>query len=161
MVAFNPARRALFRGRSACESAAVRPPWSKESLLQACTRCDACIHACETGILIRGDGGYPEVDFSRGGCTFCGACREACEHDVFAIGDGKAWSLVATLNDSCLSTQGIVCRACDDACDYRALSFRLQTGGRALPMIDHAVCRGCGACVAVCPDSAIRMGEAA
>lgn len=140
---------------------AARPPWSKDSLLQACTRCDACIAACEEDILIRGDGGYPEIDFSRGGCTFCGACREACEHDAFTAAAAKPWSQAAMLKDACLSTQGIVCRACDDACDYQALSFRLQTGGRALPTIDHAACRGCGACVAVCPDNAIRMGAVA
>lgn len=42
----------------------VRPGSGDEShFLTHCTRCDACINACENNILQRGAGGYPSVNF--------------------------------------------------------------------------------------------------
>ena len=160
MTAIDSSRRAFLRGRVRSDSSRL-PPWSRSDFTDLCERCDACVEACEEGILARGDGGFPQVDFSRGGCTFCQSCVSACEHDAFRQPDEPPWRLSARPGERCLSAGGIVCRSCGDACEARAIRFRLQVGGSALPEIDSSRCNGCGACYAVCPTTAILIEEAA
>lgn len=64
---------------------------------------------------------------------------------------------LAVIGDSCLSLAGVLCRACEDSCESRAIRFRLMTGGRAAPVIATDDCTGCGACSAVCPTAAVRF----
>lgn len=56
-------RRGILTGRWRKASNGIRPPWSGDEshFLTHCTRCDACINACENNILQRGAGGYPSV----------------------------------------------------------------------------------------------------
>lgn len=158
MTTINPSRRAFLRGRGL---PAPRMPWAVADFVAVCKRCDDCIPVCETGILIKGDGGFPTVDFSRGGCSFCGACADRCRDRALERHAGSAWSLRASIDHRCLSSQGISCRLCGDGCDQVAIRFRPLTGGRALPSIVADQCNGCGACVAVCPVQAIQVQEAA
>ncbi|STL89683.1 ferredoxin-type protein [Escherichia coli] len=53
-------RRGILTGRWRKASNGIRPPWSGDEshFLTHCTRCDACINACENNILQRGAGGY-------------------------------------------------------------------------------------------------------
>ncbi|PWC83300.1 ferredoxin [Azospirillum sp. TSH100] len=158
------ARRSFLRGRPAAGPAPIHPPWSRpDSLTALCTRCGACADACAEAILIPGDGGYPEVDFTRGECIFCGACADACA-EVYAgpIFDRTAapWSLRPTIAPSCLAVQRVVCRSCQDACPEGAIRFQpapfqVGMGGAAHARIDEAACTGCGACVAACPAGAV------
>ncbi|MGR3634614.1 MAG: 4Fe-4S binding protein [Shimia sp.] len=90
---------------------------------------------------------------SKRACTFCGACAEAC--GAKAILPTEGWDWRATVDDTCLSMQGVTCRACEDHCDDQAIRFQLHTGGRSEPMIDIESCTGCGACAAACPSGAI------
>jgi ferredoxin-type protein NapF len=163
-VTANPidnSRRNLLRGRPGLgQTAAVRPPWALiEGFEARCSRCDRCIQHCETGILIRGDGGFPQVDFRRGDCSFCGDCVKVCDSGALHRGQARPWRIKAAISAACLSAQGISCRSCGEACDPRAISFRLQTGGRALPEVEQGFCSGCGACVAVCPVQAIEVRQ--
>jgi ferredoxin-type protein NapF len=64
------------------------------------------------------------------------------------------------ITNSCLSLNGISCRACEDACDPRAIRFRLMTGGRATPVLDEALCTGCGECAYTCPAGAVAFEKA-
>ena len=66
-------RRGMLTGSWRNANSGIRPPWSKEDshFLAHCLRCDACIQACETDILQRGQGGYPSVNFKHGECSFC------------------------------------------------------------------------------------------
>lgn len=136
-------------------------PWAVAAFVDLCRRCDDCIHVCPESILVRGDGGFPTVDFNRGGCTFCGNCVQACQHGALVRQDTAAWRLKAAIGDNCLSAQGITCRACGDACETRAIRFRLQPGGRAIAAVDPALCNGCGSCIAICPIRVIQIQEAA
>jgi ferredoxin-type protein NapF len=158
-------RREFIRGRFSEATPAVRPPWAREeeAFTAACTRCDACIPVCPTGILKRGAAGFPEVDFLRGECTFCGGCVAACPTsalDRTARSEGlPPWNWVAHIQESCLARNKVVCRSCGDVCVARAIAFRLAPGGVALPQLDVLACNGCGACVAICPIGAVAVGQ--
>lgn len=160
MTTVNTARRAFLRGVREPLSARPRVPWAGADFFDRCTRCDDCIRACERAVLVRGDGGFPTLDFALGGCTFCGACVDACAQGALGRDGGPPWTLRAALVAGCLSLGGVTCRACGDACDLGAIRFELQPGGRARPGIDDSLCNGCGSCIATCPVQAIQMKEA-
>lgn len=152
-------RRAFFRGRPR-PRVEKRPPWAlpENDFIERCTRCDACLAACPTHILIAGDGGYPTVDFAAGECTFCGDCVAACQPKALHRAEEQpAWSYKAIIGEGCLPHQGVECRVCGDFCDTRAIRFLPRLGGSPLPEIDPEKCTGCGACVAPCPTAAITI----
>ena len=69
----NLSRRGLLRGRLTTPKPGVQLPWSVswDEFITDCTRCGDCLTACPEQILVKGDGGFPTVDFLRGECTFC------------------------------------------------------------------------------------------
>ncbi|QLE86028.1 ferredoxin-type protein NapF [Shewanella sp. Scap07] len=150
----NQSRRNLFSRR---KSNVIRPPWIKQDIefTDECTRCDKCISNCETQIIKRGDGGFPEIDFSRDECTFCGKCAESCPEPLFDTHQAQPWTIAAQISDNCLAFNGVWCQSCKDACEPRAITFSPQIGQAPQPIIDIQACTGCGACVAPCPNSAI------
>lgn len=152
-------RRRLLSGQWRHQTDAIRPPWSREAplFLTGCTRCQACVNACETGVLISGSGGYPEIDFQRAECTFCRQCADACEAPLFYPPQHQPWQQVVSFSTVCLALQGVECRSCQDSCETQAIRFRPRLGGVAQPALEAAACNGCGACVAGCPTSAIAI----
>lgn len=157
-------RRAFLGAARRGQGEVLRPPWALiEADFQAhCTRCSECVNACPTRLLVVGGGGYPEADFSPSrsteGCNFCARCLEVCEDGALVKSEGRApWSLRAVINGDCLASRQVVCYTCSDACDVRAIRFQPLPGGMAIPLLDSALCNGCGACVSDCPTQAIRM----
>ena len=152
-------RMQLLRGRFNDPDGVVRPPWAQAGFTDACSRCDDCLKACPTRILVRGMGGFPEVDFKRGECTFCGDCVSACPTpalDRVARAEGMApWSVKAAVSDACLARNKVVCRTCGEACEPRAIRFRPALGGVSAPELNLDDCTGCGACVTACPVGAV------
>jgi len=159
MTTINTARRAFFRGNAV--DVAHHVPWAVEAFEAACNRCGDCISACEEAVLITGDGGFPTADLRAAACTFCGACVDACDRGALDRRIAPAWRIRPRIGDACLSRQGVTCRSCADVCDQRAMRFAPRLGGRADPIVDNARCNGCGACMATCPNNAIRMEEEA
>jgi ferredoxin-type protein NapF len=156
---FDPSRRRWLLGRRAAP-APLRPPWARlEGFTDACTRCGACLDACPEAILVPGDGGFPEVDFRRGGCSFCGACAELCPEPVFDFDASRPWDLAAAVGEGCLAGKGVFCQLCADICDRRAIAFVPRLRSAPQPRIDPAACTGCGACVAACPAEALSLGR--
>ncbi|MEO3735366.1 ferredoxin-type protein NapF [Shewanella baltica] len=151
----NHSRRNLFRRR---KDNALRPPWVRDDIefTDVCTRCSACVEVCETQIIIKGDGGFPEVSFKDNECTFCTLCAKACPENIFDLAQ-TPWSYHAHIQQSCLTFQGIWCQSCKDACEPRAISFVFNIGQAPRPQIDLELCTGCGACVAPCPSKAIEI----
>lgn len=157
-------RMQFLRGEFRAGPAAMRPPWAwQESVFtDKCIRCDRCRLACPTGILVAGRGGFPQVDFAKGECTFCGECLKTCLDGAFDLaafdqGVSSAWPLRAHIGDACLTAQKVVCRSCGEVCEPRAIRFKPALGGVSHPGLDVGACTGCGACVAVCPASAITV----
>lgn len=136
---------------------AFRPPWSTEMRIRhACTSCADCIRSCPEAILVAGPAGTPVVDFSLGACTFCEACAVACKEDVFDLSE-PPWQLKAVLQNTCLLHQGVTCRSCTDVCEISALRFDLHSGPVGQVKVDATRCNGCGACLSMCPVSAITL----
>nr|WP_281254033.1 ferredoxin-type protein NapF [Solemya velesiana gill symbiont] len=129
--------------------------------IDKCTRCDKCLTACFDGLIVKGQGGYPQMDFTRGGCDFCSDCVAVCEPEALLRPSKEAvpWSHKASILDSCLSLNGVMCRSCGDACDKRAIRFSLQVGGKAQPVIDRDRCVGCGTCLSVCLAKAVEISN--
>ncbi|MGF1726665.1 ferredoxin-type protein NapF [Photobacterium nomapromontoriensis] len=154
---FDRSRRRLLTQRP--QPDAQRMPWvvADELFTDQCTRCNKCIDACETHIIAKSDGGFPAVDFHRGECTFCYRCAQACPESLFNPQSDQPWLLQAQANEKCLAQQKIECRSCSDACEGQAIQFTLQVGGVAKPNINPEACTGCGACVSLCPISAISI----
>lgn len=147
-------RRAFLRGQFS-QRRVMRPlgALAPEAFARACTGCMDCAEACPEGIIITDSDNLPVIDLRLGACTFCGDCLEACE--TGALDADTPWDWKATVTDDCLSLNGVSCRTCEDQCDEQALRFRLMTGGRAQPIVDPELCRGCGACAAACPAGAV------
>ncbi len=154
----------FLRGDVRGRSAPIRPPWARPEayFTDLCNRCGDCIDACPTHILVKGRGGFPQVDFGHGECLFCGDCADVCTRGALVQDDRAApWSLRASLDtDTCLAYRGVECRACADPCDSRALRLRPRVGSVALPSVDLSACNGCGACVAPCPVQALHIRPA-
>lgn len=155
-MAMQSSRRGFLKGDfRVADPEAMRPPGAVAEFAQLCDRCTKCAEACPEAIITRDSGGWPVVDFALGACTFCGDCATACPSGALLSTQVQAWPWVANINAACLSMQGITCRACEDACDARAIRFRLETGGKSRPILDFGQCTGCGACEFSCPEQAV------
>lgn len=64
---------------------------------------------------------------------------------------------MARFKETCVELRGVVCRRCGDSCHPRAITFRLQAGGTARPLLSGERCTGCGDCLPVCPANAITL----
>ncbi len=155
------AKRNLLRGSFSSEpaSAPIRPPnaLSEVEFAGACTRCGDCISKCPLGIIKVGQGGYPELDFSQRGCDFCGECVAVCATGALEKKEPLTLSGRASIGKGCLAYNGVECRSCEDACEVRAIKFRLQINKVAEPQLDQNTCTGCGECVSYCPKSVIEI----
>lgn len=155
---FDANKRSLFRPKKIITTDNLLP-WviSPTHFLDNCTQCGDCLAACPEEIIIKGDGGFPSVNFDLGECDFCGKCAEVCKEPIFTSITETPWQKKANINDSCLANQNIYCRSCAESCETQALTF--QIGISAVPQIDSDLCNGCGACVAPCPTKAIDVKE--
>lgn len=137
----------------------IRPPWAVENsiFVEQCTRCGDCLSVCETNILVKGDGGFPEVRFNNGECTFCGKCVDVCKQPIFRSCSEQPWNHKIEIGKDCLTEKNIACRSCQDNCPKNAIKFRWQAGGIAKPVLDVDACNGCGACIQRCPVDAITL----
>ncbi|MDC9714982.1 MAG: ferredoxin-type protein NapF [Gammaproteobacteria bacterium] len=153
-------RRQLFRGNfKANAQSEIRPPWAKNELLfvDLCSRCGDCVAACPERIITIGSGGFPVLDFKKGGCSFCHQCVDACQDNVFNKANQPPWDIKISIKDNCLSKIGVVCQSCADVCEQGVIRFSLQRGGVPSIGLNTDTCTGCGYCIEVCPKDAITI----
>lgn len=148
-------RRALLRG-GAPLAIDRQPPWTDSTFVDTCIRCGDCIDACPESILIKGDGGFPQVTFANDGCTLCGDCATACPEPVFDF-KREAFEWRARIESTCLALNNIQCQSCQDSCETDAIRFRPTLGRVPQPEVITDDCTGCGACTSVCPQDAIAL----
>jgi len=121
-------RRQFLCGDIGNRHPALYPPWfqSEQRFLAYCDQCGDCLTACETGILERGAGGYPQVNFDNGECSFCAACVQACPTGALAQQPGAApWSLHASINLNPASPAAACCAWCAvNTAPRRRFAFR-------------------------------------
>lgn len=149
-------RRRFLSGRQPVLPKTPPPPWAVSEFKQRCTQCGVCVECCPEQVLFVSEEGFPAVDFQRGECTFCERCVTVCEPDALALSE-QPWRLKAQVSESCLLHQQVECRRCADSCPERVISFPWLGPGRRSIELDLSRCTGCGACVAGCPVSAIKM----
>jgi ferredoxin-type protein NapF len=141
----------------------IRPPWAvlEQQFIELCTRCDECITVCPEKIIVKGDGGFPEVNFAHSGCELCEDCVDICKVNALdKVSDNAfAWFHKIKMNDKCLPLHGVICRSCSEACDDKAISFQLVAGKVAIPELDLDKCTGCGFCIAICPVDAVVISK--
>lgn len=152
-------RRGLFRGKLSARTPEVQLPWSISwpDFVADCTRCGDCLAACPEQILVKGDGGFPIVDFQLGECTFCTECVSVCQQPLFRPTSERAWDYVAHIEAGCLALSQVYCQRCQDSCETRAIGFSPRLGQVPTPVIHRDSCTGCGACVADCPVGSIKI----
>lgn len=157
-------RKQFIRGDIGGRHKAIRPPWTvpEDEFIEQCQRSGACITVCPERILEKGRGGFPQVNFARGGCIFCNACVDACVNggyrkDGQSKPEGLAWRLKVRVGQSCLAFSQVVCRTCGEHCPESAIRFPPVFGGVARPAVNPAQCTGCGMCFAPCPNEAIEL----
>ncbi|ARN73322.1 ferredoxin-type protein NapF [Oceanicoccus sagamiensis] len=151
-------RRHFLRGKVGTHKQPTRMPWliDIDQFSSTCTQCEQCITSCKENIIVKGDGGFPEVNFALGECTFCGDCASVCPEPLFNQSDDKApWDYRASINNTCLTYNNVSCQSCQDSCEPRAIVFEYTIGKPPTPSISSEACTGCGACVATCPSQAI------
>jgi ferredoxin-type protein NapG len=137
----------------------LRPPGaiSERQFLQACTRCDACIHACpkdairkapkSMGFLVMGT---PYIDPIKTPCVMCDdlPCIPACEDNALLPVDREDVNMgYAILNKkNCKAYSNIFCQQCVIDCPVPGAITQRDMK----PMIHKDVCTGCGVCARSC-----------
>lgn len=157
-------RSSFLKGGWRENKAPLRPPWSiaESDFTRVCdTQCTACEQACPEKIIVIGRGRYPQIDFNKGECTFCEHCLSVCDYDALQKNEREQpWQVKAVIvMDKCITTQHVICRTCGEFCDADAIQFLPQVGGVATPTLNASKCTGCGACIKVCPSSAVTIQQ--
>jgi ferredoxin-type protein NapG len=150
----------------------VRPPYAIDELsfLLACTRCGDCIAACPHTVIFAlsarvgaQSAGTPALDLLHKGCHLCEdwPCVSACKPGALQIvepdkndseASEQARSTLPRLanaaidEQTCLPYNGPECGACISACPVPGA----LTLNASKPMINKAVCTGCGLCRESC-----------
>ena len=152
-------RMQFLRGDFKGKETPLRPPWAiaESQFLEICDGCGDCITNCPTKIIKKARAGYPVIDFSADECTFCEQCVDACKpHALLKKHQQPPWQATASIDESkCITYQNVECRSCSDPCETRAIKMPPRLGGISIPELNTSDCTGCGACVSVCPVSAI------
>ncbi len=154
------ARRNFFKAKSIHTKPAIRLPYvaNEDTFIENCTQCARCITSCPENIIIKGDAGFPEIDFARGECTFCNKCIDVCDEPLFNhVDSAPAFDLHIQIKGNCLAVNQVFCQSCQDSCDTEAISFRYLDSSIPQPQILLDSCNGCGACVSVCPQASIEL----
>lgn len=117
-----------------------------------CTQCDLCINACPMGILNRHEDGYPQLVIEFASCDGCGLCIAACSTEALRPQARFDTGLRPVFKANCVNPVRS-CKQCVDLCSLQACSIN-ESG---MPVIDAAICNGCGECLVQCGYDAVKL----
>lgn len=137
--------------------AVLRPPGAIEerAFLSLCTRCGECVSACPTGAIVSASSahhaaeGFPLLDPAVGGCRMCPdtPCITSCQTGALSRLIPLRMGSAHIMPDRCVRSAGEACEACMVSCPVPG-ALHLRDGK---PVVDEALCTGCGSCRNVCP----------
>lgn len=158
-------------GTLTAQGALLRPPGGQDeqALLAGCNHCGRCVSTCHAkaiGIATLADGlleaRTPVMRYNLGFCDFCGDCVDACATGALRPFDAEAAQAGDTTaccvgkarldRETCLAWTSDSCNLCYEECPYEAIVLNAS----GLPVIDEALCNGCGVCEYVCPVLSLR-----
>ena len=139
----------------------IRPPYAiaEMEFLLACTRCHACVEACPHQVIFPLSNklgtevlGTPALSLVNKACLLCEdfPCVSTCEPQALKKDEqAAAFPKLAKVSinvQTCLPYQGPECGVCVAACPVDgAIKLDMEK-----PVIDVAVCVGCGQCRQAC-----------
>lgn len=147
----------------------LRPPGaaSEDDLLSRCNRCQRCVQACPYSIVqplpltaAFLTQGTPALVFKTGFCDFCMKCVEACPTGALRKGTPTYDDIgvAKVVEDACVAWDWAGCTVCVDECPVEG-AIMLDDHGR--PVVDEALCDGCGKCELKCPAASLRAYDSA
>lgn len=144
----------------------IRPPGAapEHSFKALCARCGNCLRTCPQKIIhaAGGETGWdgwltPVVRFGPGYCDeHCRVCSQVCPTTAIrplSLTEKQrvAMGVADVHRKTCIAWEyGAFCMVCHEHCPYKAIRSHVHNG-TACPVVDEAICRGCGLCQTVCP----------
>ncbi|MCC6621876.1 MAG: 4Fe-4S binding protein [Deltaproteobacteria bacterium] len=134
----------------------VRPPGAidEAAFLAACTRCGRCVEACPEAAIVKGPDDTPRLEPERVPCVVCAdvPCAAACPEESGALvhiaREQLRIGVVGVSARLCINHhEADACEACLEWCKGPQA---LRPGARGIPVVDEALCVGCGLCVGHC-----------
>jgi Pyruvate/2-oxoacid:ferredoxin oxidoreductase delta subunit len=142
----------------------LTPPGSKsvKDFYRRCTACQLCVAECPNHVLRPSTDlkhfMQPEMSYERGYCRpECTRCSELCPTGAIRkiTKEEKTQYHVGTARVNrtlCVVEKGVECGNCARKCPSGAIQMVLdQESGISRPVVNEALCIGCGACENLCP----------
>jgi ferredoxin-type protein NapG len=141
----------------------LRPPGAlPDAAFNAlCVRCQRCEQICPTSVIRPvlvtedlGSANTPRLSFGQGYCTFCGKCVAVCPTGALqSFAQDQVRVGIARIDkDRCIAWNWVACTKCHNECPVKAVALDSEQR----PVVDPALCNGCGLCENVCIASIAR-----
>ena len=139
-----------YFGEKSCELMNFVPGKGEKYCKNSCLGYGSCVKVCDSGA-ISVINGVAVVDKAK--CTACGKCVDACPKKLIKIVSDNTKILVSCSSEEigkhvmkACEKGCFTCKKCERSCPKKAISIE-----KNIPVIDDALCVGCGICIKDCP----------